>query len=203
MAKVSQSEWVLQPRTRRLLTCAVLGLAVVCTIVGMGALARFEQTPGQFGKTPARWPESSSLRQTHGRPEVLVFAHPYCSCTAATLNELVELNLSHWPQASRPVTRVLFYRKRGSGWKEGRQWKQAELSGARVSWDEDGVEARRFGVQTSGHVLLTALREICGSMADSPYPVATRVTMRVSISFARLSLPNARLHPVSMCMVAR
>jgi hypothetical protein len=57
----------------------------------------------------------------------------------------------------RVTAHVLFYRPGAAeeNWeKTDLWWRAAALPGARVCADEDGVEARRFGATTSGHVLL-------------------------------------------------
>jgi hypothetical protein len=52
---------------------------------------------------------------------------------------------------------VLFFtpREGGSDWRNSGSWRSAEeIPGVRVLADEDGRERARFGVETSGHVLL-------------------------------------------------
>jgi hypothetical protein len=69
--------------------------------------------------------------------------------------ELAQLSARRKPGAVVPAITVLFYRPRHSGWKPNSLWKKAQnLENARVAWDDDGVEARRFGAQSSGYALL-------------------------------------------------
>ena len=85
---------------------------------------------------------------------LVVFIHPRCSCSRATLGELDRLIAS----ASRNVdTYILFERPIGMppGWERAYLWNTAQhISGAHVLTDINGIEARRFGAQTSGQTYL-------------------------------------------------
>jgi hypothetical protein len=121
----------------------------------MWVLTRFDQTAGPVSAAPEGWPASSAIKLLNGRPEILVFAHPFCSCTDATLAELAQLSTRRKKGAVTPAITVLFYRPRKSGWVANDLWKKAQsLEGARVVWDDGGLEARRFGARTSGLTLL-------------------------------------------------
>ncbi len=130
---------------------AVLAFSVFSTFVGAAALLRFSGTPGESGKTPERWPAESAVRRPGGQLELLVFVHPFCSCTSATVAELATLAA----EGPLPAIRFLFYRPENSNWTRNSLWAEAErLPGAGLQWDEGGREARRFGARTSGFVLL-------------------------------------------------
>src|SRR5256885_12910626 len=45
-------------------------------------------TPGASGETPSSWPTGSTLARRDGGPTVLMFVHPDCPCTKASLTEL-------------------------------------------------------------------------------------------------------------------
>jgi hypothetical protein len=140
---------------RRTAVIAVLGFSAISTLIGMWALIAFEQTPGAVSAAPGRWPVSSAVKRVSGRPEIVVFVHPFCSCTDATIAELAHLSVREKPGAAAPVITVLFYRPRSSAWAPNGLWNKArDLEFAQVAWDDDGVEARRFGARTSGYVLL-------------------------------------------------
>ena len=103
---------------------------------------------------PTAWPRESAIARPRNRPEMLVFVHPDCSCTFATIDELEQLE-TRKSGASAPEVNVLFYRPRNSKWSPNALWKKAQgLPGSRVRWDDDAREARRFGVLTSGYTLL-------------------------------------------------
>ena len=122
-------------------------------LVGFGfwCLARYSNTPGETPAPPPRWPSGSALPPPTSRPVLLLFAHPRCPCTRATLEELAGILETH---GTRLDTRVLFFRPAGGGWEEGELWRRAAALPVCVAWDEGGGEGNRFGVRTSGHVLL-------------------------------------------------
>ena len=141
--------------TKRTMAFALIGFSAVSTLLGLWALIAFDQKPGAARVAPTRWPASSAIRRIRGRPEILVFVHPFCSCTVATMAELAQLSVRKKPAVTAPVITVLFFRPRTSGWAPNSLWKQAQsLEGAQVVWDDDGLEARRFGARTSGYALL-------------------------------------------------
>jgi hypothetical protein len=133
---------------------AMLPFALL-TVVGMFALLAFDGTAGPAAPSPTIWPQSSGIAREPGKFTALVFAHPLCPCTRATLYELSRVLDSQQPEI--PIrTKVLFVRPAGdNSWQPTDIWKQAEdIPGANASWDENGVEARRFGAKTSGMMLL-------------------------------------------------
>ena len=83
-----------------------------------------------------------------------MLAHPQCSCTRASLDELAEALAR---ATNQPRTYVLFLKPDGfsADWAQSDLWKiAAKLPNVTVVRDDDGAEARRFGVSTSGSTLL-------------------------------------------------
>ncbi|EAU66587.1 RedB [Stigmatella aurantiaca DW4/3-1] len=120
----------------------------------MTVLARYAYTAGPLSASPARWPGDSALRPTPGHFLLVMLAHPLCPCTRASLTELQEVMAR---AGSRVDAHVLFLRpeRAAAAWEQGPLWQRAaSIPGVTVSKDEGGVEARRFGATTSGHVLL-------------------------------------------------
>lgn len=139
-----------RPGMARLLT-ALWALAV---LVSFGGLLRYQTTPGERPSVPSRWPSDADLPAVPGRPTLVLFAHPCCPCTRATLNLLrgllprYEGRLTAWLSACRPVDRP-------DGWNEldfGELL--AGVPQIEVRDDPEGRAAQRFGVKTSGHVVL-------------------------------------------------
>jgi hypothetical protein len=136
---------------------AALWLGAVAS--GIALLAAYASRPGVAARAPAGWPAASAIARQHGVPTVLVFAHPECPCTRATLGEL-----------DRTLARVdggvdvhvLFATPLGTA----DAWRDADLArmaaaipGVRIHGDAGGREAARFGVATSGQVLLYDARD--------------------------------------------
>jgi hypothetical protein len=140
---------------RQIIVAALLGFSALSTLFGMGALIRFDQTAGSANAPPPQWPAQSAIKRVNGRPEILVFAHPFCSCTDATIVELAQLSARRKPGAITPLVTVLFFRPHHSGWAPNGLWKKAQsIDNAHVVWDDDGLEAKRFGALISGYALL-------------------------------------------------
>lgn len=121
---------------------------------GVVALARYSVTPGATPVTAATWPEGTRLSRQAGRPVLVMLAHPKCTCTRASLAELAEV-MAH--AGGRAQAFVLFLRPEGleDGWEQGDLWRTAaSIPGVTVLSDADGLEAKRFGATTSGHVVL-------------------------------------------------
>jgi hypothetical protein len=135
----------------RFCAIAILTVSGAATLAGLGCLVAFNGTPGRQAAGPAVWPVRSAIKLSPTVPTIILFAHPMCSCTAATLEELDRVVLARRPS---PAVRILFVRS-DPAWKPNDLWRRAEkLSGASVEWDEDSREARLFGAQISGLVFL-------------------------------------------------
>ena len=157
MSSYLQNAWhAASSRTHRLCIAGILSLSTICTLAGMATLFTFDQTAGAVSAVPVQWPSASVIGHPGRNGALLVFVHPYCSCTVATIHEIATLSAGRNSQNGRPSTTVLFYRPRNSGWRPGKLWSQveSEIPGARAAWDDDGREARRFGARTSGYTLL-------------------------------------------------
>ncbi len=134
-------------------TAAVLGwLAAVGT--GMAMLAAYAHTPGAPATPPVEWPVASTIGRHPGAATLLVFAHPSCPCTRATIAELDRL-LAH-VDGRADVHVVLWHPDAGDA--VSVETSLADLAATiphvQVQWDGGGREAARFGVATSGEVLL-------------------------------------------------
>ncbi|HTN03085.1 MAG TPA: hypothetical protein VL132_14455, partial [Planctomycetaceae bacterium] len=58
---------------------------------GWYLLERETSTPAVPREFAVRWPADSQLPRVPGRPMVVVFLHPRCPCSRATLEELSRL----------------------------------------------------------------------------------------------------------------
>lgn len=123
---------------------------------GVAALSRYESLPGKEGKALSRLPASTEPRpaEERGKFTLVLFAHPKCGCTRATLTELEAILRE---ARGRIMARVHFYRPQGSlpNWSETPlRDRAAGLPGVTVVDDEAGAIARRFGAETSGQTYL-------------------------------------------------
>lgn len=144
----------LPPGDARAAGSAMLGVIVALWALGLvggfGWLAEYKATPGAVTTPAARWPSGTSLHRDPGRPTLVMFAHPHCPCTRASVSELARLVAAHPALSSR----VVFLKPEGvpEGWEQTDLWRTvAAIPGALPVLDDSGVEAARFGALTSGY----------------------------------------------------
>lgn len=139
---------------RSLALLTACGSWLFLVLMGSAALWRYKQTPGDDAVAPSQWPADSTIVRTAERPTLLLFVHPHCVCSRATIEGLARLMASAPPHTS---AHVVMFRPHGStaGWAKGGLWQAAAaIPGVSVREDEGGVEARRFRGETSGHAVL-------------------------------------------------
>jgi hypothetical protein len=121
---------------------------------GLAILGSYKAEPGPSGQPPPHWPRGSAIPRPHSRPALLLFAHPHCPCTRASLEELIALMTRTRGLAD---VYVVFSAPPGSpsSWERTATWDYAaSIPGIRRVRDSGAAEAMRFGALTSGHVLL-------------------------------------------------
>jgi hypothetical protein len=122
---------------------------------GFAILWKYKTTPGDAGAlSPGSWPAGTAVRPSADRATLLLFAHPRCDCTRATVAELARL-MARFHE--RLEARVLFWTppEAPADWSKGDLWTSAErIPGVTALRDAGGAEASRFGVATSGAVVL-------------------------------------------------
>src|SRR5437899_2493187 len=68
---------------------AVFAVAWVSTVgAGLRVLQRYPLPPGRLASPPPQWPAIVPIERSPGHFQLVVFAHPRCSCTRATIGEL-------------------------------------------------------------------------------------------------------------------
>jgi hypothetical protein len=117
-------------------------------------LHKYEIAQGGVRPTPERWPSTARLNASRECDTLVMFAHPRCPCTRASIEELNRLLAKC---EGKVATRVLFFQPSNypPEWSRGSLWKSAAaIPGVIAQSDTDGLEARRFGAETSGFVVL-------------------------------------------------
>ncbi len=110
----------------------------------------YQFTPGRSAEPPRLWPIQSQLARTNG-PALVIFLHPYCPCSRATLHELAKL-LTHYPTGGDAFC-VLCYPDLNGSSESDLAPLALTIPGLRVVAEELGSECALFGVRTSGTVL--------------------------------------------------
>lgn len=124
---------------------AIVGLSawLVGVAFGVREIAAYSITPGDRAEAPATWPAGSTLSRAHDQATVVMFVHPECPCSRASLAELAEIAAAH-----RAAFRIVL-----AG--AGDAWDAAgRVRGAERILDPLEREAERFGARTSGHVVV-------------------------------------------------
>lgn len=133
-------------------TIAAIWLSVVLT--GSLLMANYSQTPGMPGTPPAQWPDTSRVRLDAGLSKLVLFLHPRCPCSRATLGELERL-MAHCQGLVSAQVWFIQPEGRDEEWVKTDLWPAAAaIPGVQVSVDHAGAEARRFQAVTSGQTLL-------------------------------------------------
>ena len=121
---------------------------------GLMRLWAYADRPAPSAAAPETWPAGTKLSRDPQRPTLVLFAHPQCPCSRATIGELSRLIAR---TQGRAAVHILFYRPASAeaGWERTDLWRSAAaIPGVQVASDEDGREAATFGALASGQTLL-------------------------------------------------
>lgn len=132
----------------------VVGAWVGAVGLGLAGLASYAATPGARAGAPAAWPVESAIAREPGKATLVLFLHPRCPCSTATIGEL-QRALACSAEPARVC--VVFSRPAGTDpeWSAtALRERAASLNPSAVVDDAGGVEAARFGAATSGEVVI-------------------------------------------------
>ena len=117
-------------------------------------LAAYANSSAPAQHAPPEWPVGTSIGLSERGSTLIMFAHPRCPCTRASLGELEKI-VARFQGSVTPW--VVFFKPSGAD----ESWDQTDLResaaampGVHVVSDPDGVEARRFNATTSGQTVL-------------------------------------------------
>lgn len=125
-----------------------VGWLLVCG-GGIYGLSAKSAESGTNASAPTAWPVSARVPQAKGRPTLVLFAHSRCACTRATLRELERLLAR---AKDKPEAFILLNGPADDGPMSIAALARG-IAGARVI-EDDGSEAARFGVKSSGQVVV-------------------------------------------------
>lgn len=135
------------------LKCALV-LWAAAVLGGTGWLLHYSNTAGETASHREGWPAASRIERGGERPSMLVFAHPHCPCSSASIGELERLMPSLRNRADVVVV-FIQPRDRSPAWVESGLWERAKaIPGVKVLSDENASEADLFGAKTSGQTFL-------------------------------------------------
>jgi hypothetical protein len=139
---------------KHLIIVAAVALWVPAVAFGISVLLRYSTTPGRPGTPPLAWPASAPIRRTEGRSALVMFVHPRCECSSATIGELAIIMAHSQEQLD---AHVFFYSPASEAgtWARTGLWNSASaIPGVQVQEDPEGSIAQSFGAFTSGQTLL-------------------------------------------------
>jgi len=142
--RFTQKRWILPAM---MIWC--LGIAA-----GSIILLRYSNTPSTPADPPKVWPSAAPVAASPQRSTLLLFVHPQCPCSRASLGELARIIACCKDQID---TTVLFCVPPHvpTGFERGDLWNSAtHIPTIRVVVDANAAAAKRFGARTSGQALL-------------------------------------------------
>ncbi len=123
----------------------------VMVVALMLLFTAYTSRPGESGTPTRAWPKISELKGATDRPTLALFVDPVCPCSQATLANLERcLALCGQP----PETKIVLVHAPPGLVPEGVVARLATVPHVGLAWDPQGLEAARFGVKTSGEVLV-------------------------------------------------
>lgn len=133
------------------LAAALWTAAMVC---GWISLNRYTYTSEAVAAAPSEWPKDAGLTRTKNHPSLVMFLHPGCPCSRATLVELQRLRSRIGEPCDVQLVMVLS-REHADDWQETPLQHQAsEMKNVHLTQDWDGRIASAFSAGTSGETYL-------------------------------------------------
>ena len=117
-------------------------------------MLQWQNTPAPKAVTVNSWPLEFPVPLDANATNLVMFAHPKCPCSRASLAELVKIMTHAGPSVKASI---LFYHPsdEGEDWLRGSTWSEAKnIPGLTILSDKDGEWAARLGATASGHVFL-------------------------------------------------
>ena len=121
---------------------------------GFAMILKYQNTSGEIGSAQGHWPAEAQVTPDSTQDTLVMFVHPQCPCTRASMEELNRLLAQ---SRGRVAAHVFFFKPEGfsNDWVQADLWRSAKaIPGVAVHEDTDGKQAQLFGAETSGYVLL-------------------------------------------------
>jgi hypothetical protein len=172
-----QSAKVLSPRPLvgwPTYSAIALWLATIAASSWVLARYQFATLDSPVAKFVEHWPAGSQLPRQPNHSTLLLFLHPKCPCSRASLGELDRLFASVEGRADDTLDFVVdatIPAECGDDWLNSDILQHAkQIANAQIHFDRGGVEATAFGATTSGFVMLfdeNGSRQFAGGVTES------------------------------------
>jgi hypothetical protein len=195
-----------QSKPQRLAVRIAVAVAVVIwlagVVLGTQFLWAYKSTPGANAVAPAKWPGSKLVTLASGRSTLVMFVHPLCSCTRASLAELESVLRQSDGRVSAWIM-VLHPGGTSDAWQKSSTLDSARhLAGVHLVMDTDGAEADRFGAATSGQVVLYDAQgklQFSGGITGARGHVGDNTGEARVVSFVNTGTADSHEHSVYGC----
>ncbi|HEY9754995.1 MAG TPA: hypothetical protein V6C97_07540 [Oculatellaceae cyanobacterium] len=137
----------------------LIGIWLVAVGFGFFLLESYENTPGKAATVASYWPTNSRLERSSSQDTLILFLHPECPCSAASVEEL-EVILAR--AKAKPHTIIAFLKMESEKEiSQSRLWAECQsIPTAHLAFVSQR-DAQLFGATTSG---FTALYDRHGSL---------------------------------------
>jgi hypothetical protein len=129
-------------------------LWIVAVLTGTGLMLKYSEAPATTVSPPSQWPDGTGIHRQPEQPVLVMFVHPHCPCSSASIGELERI-VARCPAAAE--VHVVFLHPEGMplSWVQSDLWRKASaIPGVKVTQDDAGEESIRFHCATSGETLL-------------------------------------------------
>lgn len=187
---------------QQVLLGALVLVWIAVVAVGLYRIRLYETTPGDALTSPPMWPGSDLVSPHSGKATLLMFVHPRCACTDASLLEMEAIADAVGGRAS---IWILLMRPAGVDEQWNGDWireRVRHIANARLLTDDQGAEAARFGAATSGHVVLYDARGallFAGGITETRGHAGDNPARRTVIAAVKGERIQTRVHPVLGC----
>ncbi len=168
--------------------------AVVCvwgvvTLASLIALWNYSYSEAGQVEFFERWPAESQIPRQNAVSNLVVFIHPMCPCSIATLDELVRIQTALGDVANVNVSVIMWQPEYGVPWSDSAAHSVCrKIPEATVINDRGGNEARRFSATASGTCFLFDERgrlKFCGGITQSRGHVGESLESNVLLKVAQ------------------
>lgn len=184
------------------LTRAALILWAFTIVGGFRVLVDYELKAGVAAAAPEQWPAAAALRFDATRANLVMFAHPQCPCSRASMVELAAIMTRAGEKLSATVC---FFApdSEPEAWTHSALWRTAStIPRVAIVADRNSQIAAHFGSATSGQVFLferTGRRLFFGGITGARGHEGENRGRNLVIALAQGELCEANTAPVFGC----
>ncbi len=181
---------------------AAIGFWGLALAFGFRALVKYELKAGTSAAAPSAWVEGTRLDFDPARTNLVMFVHPRCPCSRASLAELAVI-MTRAGDHLRATVCFFNPDNESEDWTHTSLWRSAtSIPGVNLVADRHGDIATRFGSVTSGQVFLFApdgRRLFAGGITGARGHEGDNDGRSLVIALARGELCAASSSPVFGC----